>query len=123
MHGLLMSNSYAFLQAIYYLAIACGDLMAAAIYSSLSHVLSSLYLLVLYAGLMSLAGGLFVVAAYFYVPATHEHARDNSEQQHDTPRRGDGGDVDSHTRQRRQNADSEHHSRLEERENASKPKH
>lgn len=74
--------------------------MSAVIYSSLSF-LSSIYLLFLYAGLMSVSGVLFIVAAYFYVPAPHHggegHGGAVSEAAH-------GGDGD--VRKRRPAADA-----------------
>ena len=89
--------------ALYYVSIAAGDLMSAVIYSSLSF-LSSIYLLILYAGLMSVSGVLFIVAAYFYVPAPHHsgggHGGAASEAAH-------GGDGDA--RKRRPVADAPPH--------------
>lgn len=60
--------------AVYYLSIACGDLVAAVVYSSLDAVLSSVQLLLLYAILMSLTGVAFIAVACMYVSAPHQGA-------------------------------------------------
>jgi hypothetical protein len=68
--------------AIYYVAIAIGNLLSAAIYSSLASVLSSAQLLLLYTGLMSAAGVLFIAAACLYVPVPSH--RDSSQHRTDS---------------------------------------
>jgi dipeptide/tripeptide permease len=57
--------------ALYYVAIACGNLLGAVLSSTLASALSSFQLLVLFAGLMCGAGLLFIVAACLYVPLEH----------------------------------------------------
>jgi POT family proton-dependent oligopeptide transporter len=56
--------------AVYYLSNACGDLIAAAVYSSLSAALS-VQLLLLFAGLMAATVLVFIAVAAAYVAAPH----------------------------------------------------
>lgn len=56
--------------AVYYLSIALGDFIAAAVYSSLASILSSAQVLLVYASLMSATGIVFLAVAYSYLSAS-----------------------------------------------------